>query len=157
MDFAATPDDARLVAAQHHLNALMQQHLGQRSTAVWYIYRSGGGSALPLDGGTTTGMSSRPRRVLVFANPDSAITFACRNTLGTVRLHAVRPQHLLPMLYRTPSIDRLIFVREPLPATTPGTVPVGWHLTRAALHTLVQRDTAPSNDVKGATSYGEPL
>lgn len=161
MDFAAPPDDARFAAAHHRLNALLQQHLGRRSTAVWYLYRSGEGNAppldAPLDGGTLTGVSGRPRRVLVFANPDSAMLFAQRNALGTVRLHAVLPHHLLPMLYRTPTIDRLIFVREPLPATAPGTVPVGWHLTRADLHALVQRDPAPTNNVKGATRYGEPL
>jgi hypothetical protein len=104
----------------------------------FYIYRTSPQGAV---GGASS--SERPRRVLAFATADTALGFAQHNHLRpTPRLLRASLGQLLAVLVQRSTIQSLLFVAEPLDIRTPGTLPAGFSLERAAVvHMLEEWET----------------
>jgi hypothetical protein len=117
-----------------------QRHLADRGYAQrrhFYIYRTSPQGAV---GGAS---GERPRRVLAFATADTALAFAQHNHLRpTPRLLRTSLDQLLAVLVQRPTIQTVLFVAEPLHIRTPGTLPAGFSLERAAIvHMLEELET----------------
>jgi len=138
--FSAPRARLALHAAQHQL-----ADRGYVQRRYFYIYRT---SPQGTVGGASS--SERPRRVLAFATADTALAFAQHNYLRpTPRLLRPTPRllraslgQLLAVLVQRPAIQSLLFVSEPLDIRTPGTLPAGFSLERAAVvHMLEEWET----------------
>jgi hypothetical protein len=130
--FSAPRARAALQAARRRLydyGHVQRQH--------FYIYRTDQQGAGGVAG------AERPRRVLAFATPDTALAFAQHNALRpTPRLLRATLGQLLAVLVQRPAIKTLLFVAEPLSVQSPGTLPAGLHLERAmVVHLLEEMET----------------
>lgn len=83
------------------------------------------------------GPSSRSRRVLAFATPDTAMAFAQRNNLIDVangpRLRRLSLARLLLAMAREPAIARLLLVHDGDVPAIAGLLPDGIHVEREAM------------------------
>jgi hypothetical protein len=145
-------DDIFLLVAQQHgftkpraraalhtaRSTLADQGYTQRGH--FYIYRTS-----PQGAVGSASSSARPRRVLAFTTADTALAFAQHNQLRpTPRLLRASLGQLLAVLVQRPTIQTVLFVAEPLSIQTPGALPAGFSLARAAVvHMLEELETEP--------------
>jgi hypothetical protein len=101
---------------------------GHTQTALFYTYRTGGGTDSLA---TAAAPSSRPRRVLAFATPDSALALAQHNRLSPPpRLLRVSLVQLLVVLIQRPAIAAVLVADEPLELPPRGQLPAALRLER---------------------------
>ncbi len=105
-------------AAQAFVDDLQVQAGGEWFYVFWVAGRAGQG-----------GLSSRSRRVLAFATPDTAMAFAQRNNLIDVangpRLRRLSLARLLLAMAREPAIARLLLVHDGDVPAVAGQLPDG--------------------------------
>lgn len=117
--------------APSHIAALLASLRPQLAGEVFYVFQAGSATGANGAGGT-----GKPRTLLAFASPDSALLFAQRNGLikdeTPPRLRAVPIPRLLLAMAVGPNIRALLFVPD---SSDPqrGRMPEGVVVERAAL------------------------
>lgn len=120
--------DAQVAHAALTATAKMLYQRGHTPQDYFYLYRTG--KRNPPSG---EGSSARPRVVLAFYTPDTALAFAQHNRLTpTPRLLRLSLARLLATLMQRPTIGAVLFADEPIEMVA-GYLPVGLRLERAAL------------------------
>lgn len=109
----------------------------QAGTEWFYVFWVSGA-------GGPGGAGSRSRRILAFATPDSALSFAQRNHLIDVaagpRLRRLNLARLLLAMGRAPAITSLLLVRDGDMPPAPHQLPDGITVERADLARLMTND-----------------
>jgi hypothetical protein len=115
---------------------------GHHASGRFYIYRTAQSS------GAGQGGQTRPRTILAFANPDTALGFAQRSRLGHApRLWRISLAQLCAIMIQRPVIGTLLFADEPIEIIAEDYLPVGLRLERTVLLMML----------KGEETHGKPL
>jgi hypothetical protein len=116
---------------------VMLQERGHAVRRAFYIYRSD--KSEPGKVGT----GARPRLVLAFVTPDTAMVFAQHHRLGpTPRLLRATLAQLLSVLLQRPAIGALMFVDEPITFAADSYLPSGLRLERDMLLKMLKGEQA---------------
>lgn len=106
---------------------------GGVQTQRFYIYRTGDGGVGGGEGAPGEA-SGRPRQLLAFQSPDTALAFAQRSGLGaSTRLIGLSLGQILAALIQRPSIAALLVADELDAPAAPGLLPPGVRVERSAV------------------------
>jgi hypothetical protein len=115
----------------------MLRERGHTARTAFYIYR------IEKSGVSNDGAGSRPRVVLAFATPDTALGFVQRHQLGpTPRLLRASLAQLLSVLLQRPAIGALLFADEPIECVAGSYLPRGLRLERAMVLKMLKGEQA---------------